>query len=367
MTMATIAELETALLRDYAERGVQRQNIGRAEKVFVWLKRTFKGGTLAGLDDNGIIDRFERSLVKRGLAAGSRVTWQKALRTIRSFGADHGFLSHHPPPIRDTSHPKWIKEHGGPKIGEPITEKERSLLRRRLRESSKSFTGGRDYLIAELAFCHGIKPMQSLALVPADVGDGRRSVTLQGRDGSRPKKRRLSPHIQEFLKEWLEQPRVKEEAVLFPGIKRGRWSYHSWYADRPSVRLKAHCRSVGIRGITFNLILHDHAENHRTDFPGPELEQTSPGTPAPPPSIAIIESKTLSLRGSPICELTGKQREALELLIKKHPTRVRIDELGRSARERLSDLRNRYPILRAEISFPTKDGWESEGYGIGSY
>ena len=150
----------------------------------------------------------------------------------------------------------------------------------------------------------------------------------------RPVAVRLSAHLQEFVREWLEQSRVKEEGVIFPGIKRGRWTYHSWLADRPSKRLLAECKAAGLRPLTFNLILHHHAENHVTGLPGTELEAApAPGLALEPEDMASIvlkgESEEVFIRDKPKGVVRPSEYELLAVLCKEFPKVLSKQQLTR--------------------------------------
>lgn len=264
----TIADLKKAFVRDLADRKVQRQSIRKAERLFdEMLAQGLGVRTIAEVDSDDLVVRLGAYLASKGFAPKSQNTWQKALNTVRVFGVKYGYLSLRPAPLRDPSHPEWITENGTAEVGAVLSGRELSHLIQQAVQESGSLAGGRDYLMLGLAALHGVKPISAIGLRIEHVAADCASITLPGRTGLRPKTVKLGPELSGFLLAWIRQPRVVETGALFPGRLKGLWSYHSWYNDRPSVRLRSLCKRAGIRPTTFSDVLRFHKANVVSQIP----------------------------------------------------------------------------------------------------
>ena len=107
-----LADLEAAILQDLATRGVKRESIRKAERLFdEMLRLGLKVRSLGELDDETIVDRFERFLAERRFKPGEPATSERHCTRRERLGWTTGiWISSRP--VRDTSHPKWIEEHG---------------------------------------------------------------------------------------------------------------------------------------------------------------------------------------------------------------------------------------------------------------
>ena len=103
---------------------------------------------------------------------------------------------------------------------------------------------------------------------PADVDLAHSRVNIQERDGRRWML--VSSDILEFLQGWLDQPRVREENALFPGVRKGVWGSHGSFPDRYGSRLKALCAALGEPPFTYADILREFKANHLRSNPDVE-------------------------------------------------------------------------------------------------
>jgi integrase len=229
-----------------------------------------------------------------------------------------------------------------------------------LRDARGTWLVGRLYVLAALMVYAGMTLRGALRLRVSELrlDDGFIDIRYPVRKSSVSLP--IPPELAPILSEWVAGLPVHCDNVL-PGVKmRGQWYETTKGSFNPHYQLDEFCRSRGIDGLTFEQLRRYHVERpRRTDF-GLDGARAS----KPLPSLKIVEPKTLLLRGEPICEVTDVQRRALELLISKHPTRVHIDVLGKSAAQRIRDLCNRHPVLLTGIDLPASDGWNSNGYGL---
>ena len=154
----TFAGLGAAYLDDLRERQVQRQSIRKAERLIADFLPGLGISSLARLDNDDVIDPFERTLIDRGFAPKSRTSWQKELQKLRSFGAGRGVLKHHPRPVADPSSSGWLQNHGQPATEDCLSDIEYVELSR-LRKDLNTLEGWRDYLVFELGACMTSIPM----------------------------------------------------------------------------------------------------------------------------------------------------------------------------------------------------------------
>lgn len=353
----TLAGLKAAYLDDLREREVQRQSVRKAERLFDDFLPGIGISSLARLDTDDVIDPFERSLIERGFAPKSRTSWHKELHKLRSFGNEHGFLKHHPRPVSDPSSRGWIQnqKHGQPALGDCLTDSENVRLIRDLGKELDTIVGGRDYLVYELAASHGVNPTASLRLTINDVGPD--CGTIAASRGRRPIAISLASHLKQFLRRWLKQPRVQETGLLFPGIKRGRWTYHSWYADRPGMRLKARCKRLGMRPVTFQMVLRRYAMKHEVSPVGFEPEASGGIPEYASDRVVILPSLMVRIAEIEFGPLNPVPHKVLEALWKAGNRGLTGAELKKqagagSAVDRWVDLRNKHEYFRRVLPPP---------------
>jgi hypothetical protein len=242
----TLAEFRELILADLADRKVTRGSIRNAERVLDDLER-LRIRELSTLERTDTEKRFIDGLGDRCKKLGSLKTWRKAYRAIVRRGGKLRWLK--APPFE----PLGPEDRGTTDGAMPPADG--VALLKDLRAARETLEGGRFYLLMDLAILCGVKPMSSLALRLIDVGADFDWVELQGRGGVRPKRVMLRPHQQAFLRDWVKQPRVQASGWLFPGKKKGRWSYHSWHTDRPSAWLERAWERLGRGPYTFPQVM----------------------------------------------------------------------------------------------------------------
>jgi hypothetical protein len=272
----TLAELRPLILQDLAGR-TQRQTVRKAERVLDDLEHTLEIRKLSALEDLATYRRFVKAVKPRCKKPGCLRTWEKAYRALVNRADELSWLTRpHWPPM--------VPEDRGRSCPSAPPADAVALLRR-LRPLRHTLIGGRDYLIADLAIFNGVLPMRSLELRLIDIAADFASLELHRRSHGFSATVILRPHQQAFLREWVRQPRVQEEGVLFPGIQRGRWSYHSWLADRPSTRLKNHWAELRVGPHKFSELIRLFQRDQGRGMV--ELEPEILAGAAPKPAIVI--------------------------------------------------------------------------------